>query len=52
MGNIFHLFYMFLNKEKQMSKVIDMTGKSFGRLTVLSRAKNDKYSKAQWLCQC
>ena len=35
-----------------MSKVIDMTGKSFGRLTVLSRAKNDKYGKAQWLCQC
>ena len=35
-----------------MSKVIDLTGKTFGKLTVLSRAENDKYGKAQWLCQC
>ena len=35
-----------------MSKVIDMTGQTFGKLTVLSRAENDKYGKAQWLCQC
>lgn len=35
-----------------MSKVIDMTGQTFGKLTVLNRAENDKYGKAQWLCQC
>lgn len=35
-----------------MSKVIDMTNQKFGKLIVLSRAENDKYGKAQWLCQC
>ena len=35
-----------------MSKVIDMTGQTFGKLTVLNRVENDKYGKAQWLCQC
>lgn len=35
-----------------MSKVIDMTDQKYGMLTVLSRAKNDKNGKAQWLCQC
>lgn len=29
-----------------------MTGQTFGKLTVLNRAENDKYGKAQWLCQC
>ena len=35
-----------------MSKVIDMTGQRFGKLTVLNRVENDKFGKAQWLCQC
>lgn len=35
-----------------MSRVIDMTGQKYGKLTVLERAENDKYGKAQWLCQC
>lgn len=35
-----------------MSKVVDLTGQKFGKLTVLSRAENDKFGKAQWLCQC
>lgn len=35
-----------------MSKVIDMTGQTWGQLTVLERAENDKHGKAQWLCQC
>lgn len=35
-----------------MSKVIDMTGQIYGKLTVLERAENDKFGKAQWLCQC
>lgn len=35
-----------------MSKVIDMTGQTWGKLTVLERAENDKFGKAQWLCQC
>ena len=35
-----------------MSKVIDMTNQKWGMLTVLERAENDKFGKAQWLCQC
>ena len=35
-----------------MSRVIDMTGQKFGKLTVLERADNDKFGKAQWLCEC
>ena len=35
-----------------MSRVIDMTGQKYGKLTVLERAENDKHGKAQWLCQC
>lgn len=35
-----------------MGKVIDMIGQRFGRLIVLSRAQNDRFGKAQWLCQC
>ena len=35
-----------------MSKVIDLTGKSFGRLTVVSRAENTKAGQAKWLCKC
>ena len=30
-----------------MSKVIDMTGQRFGKLTVLKRVENDKFGKAQ-----
>lgn len=29
-----------------MSKVIDMTGQKYGKLTVLERAENDKHGKA------
>lgn len=35
-----------------MSKMIDMTGQKFGKLTILKRVENDKYGKTQWLCQC
>ena len=38
-----------------MAKVIDLTGRRFGRLVVLKRAPPDsKYNntKALWLCQC
>ncbi len=30
----------------------DLTGKKFGRLTVLKRAENTKYGKSQWECLC
>lgn len=33
-------------------RLIDLTGKHFGYLTVLSRAENDKHGKTQWLCRC
>lgn len=32
--------------------VIDMTGKKFGRYTVLYRVKNDKNGMAMWMCRC
>lgn len=35
-----------------MSKLIDLTGKVFGRLTVISRNGSDSHKNAKWLCQC
>lgn len=35
-----------------MSKVIDLTGKRFGRLVVINRCGSDKHQKALWLCVC
>lgn len=35
-----------------MQKPIDLTGKRFGRLLVLSRAKNNKDGRTMWLCRC
>lgn len=33
-------------------KFIDLTGKRFGRLTVLRRAENSPGGRVQWLCEC
>ncbi len=35
-----------------MSKLIDLTGKRFGRWTVLKRVDNSKYGQPRWLCRC
>lgn len=35
-----------------MSKLIDMVGKKFGRLTVQERAANSKRGVTRWLCLC
>jgi hypothetical protein len=35
-----------------MSKVKDLTGQRFGRLTVLERAGSSKEGRALWLCLC
>lgn len=35
-----------------MSKVVDLTGKRFGSLTVISQAKSSKSGRAMWLCRC
>ena len=32
--------------------VVDITGKRFGRLTVLYRVQNDKHGTAVWMCKC
>lgn len=32
--------------------MVDLTGKKFGRLTVVSRAENSKGGKSRWLCRC
>lgn len=34
------------------NKFIDLTGSTFGRLTVVERSSNTKDGKARWLCQC
>lgn len=33
-------------------RLLDLTGRTFGRLTVLSRAENGKGGKSRWLCKC
>ena len=33
-------------------RVIDLTGQKFTRLTVISRAENNKNGQARWLCKC
>lgn len=33
-------------------KLVDLTGQTFGRLTVVSRAENSNGGKARWLCKC
>lgn len=35
-----------------MSRVIDLTGKKFGRLEVIERAENGKGGQARWKCKC
>lgn len=36
-----------------MGKIIDLTGKRFGRLTVIEKAeKKDKYNNIYWNCKC
>lgn len=35
-----------------ISKLIDLTGQTFGRLTVIERALNDNQGRARWLCEC
>lgn len=35
-----------------MPKFNDLTGKKFGRLTVICRADNTKSKKVRWLCKC
>lgn len=32
--------------------VKDISGETFGRLTVVKRVENDKHNKARWLCRC
>ncbi len=33
-------------------QLVDLTGKTFGRLTVISRLHKDKYGHHFWLCRC
>lgn len=35
-----------------MGKFIDLTGKKFGKLTVIKRMPNNKFGVLYWLCQC
>lgn len=35
-----------------MGRFIDLTGKTFGRLTVIERAESDRNGLTQWRCRC
>ena len=35
-----------------MLKLIDLTGKRFGRLVVLKRVADNKHGKSMWVCKC
>lgn len=35
-----------------MNKVNDLTGKKFGKLTVLKRDENAKAGRSRWICKC
>ena len=35
-----------------MGKFEDLTGKVYGRLTVIKRVENDKHGNVRWLCRC
>lgn len=35
-----------------MVKALDLVGKKFGRLTVVSRSDSDKHGKTRWNCIC
>lgn len=35
-----------------MPNIIDLTGKTFGRLKVMARAENGKDNSSRWLCLC
>lgn len=35
-----------------MSKLIDITGQKFGKLTVIKRAENTKLGESRWVCKC
>lgn len=35
-----------------MPALIDLTGKKFGKLTVIQRVEDDKYGNVRWLCRC
>lgn len=35
-----------------MAKALDLVGKKYGKLTVISRAENNKNGNTMWLCDC
>jgi hypothetical protein len=48
----YYLRTRILKGTKSGPPIKDLTGKRFGRLTVISRVTNDKQGKAQWSCLC
>lgn len=35
-----------------MSKIIDLSGQKFGKLTVINRVGKNKWGSTIWLCKC
>lgn len=42
----------YISKGNIVEKFIDLTGQTFGKLTVITRTDNDKYGRAVWICDC
>ena len=53
-GNIFYRYTSSVKKGKSCGcdKYEDLTGKKFGRLTVIKKVENDKRQRTRWLCKC
>lgn len=39
-------------RHKTSPRIIDLTGQTFGKLTVLRRDQTSKHGAARWVCQC
>lgn len=41
-----------MSREKQKTRLIDLSGKRFGKLTVIERVGTDRNKRPLWLCLC
>lgn len=41
-----------LSREVLILKLNDLTGKKFGKLSVIRRVENSKWNETRWLCKC
>ena len=41
-----------MSREKQKTRLIDLSGKRFGKLTVIERSGTDRNKRPLWKCLC